>query len=173
MTFFMPAKYGEDHCDKILDRVIAQDNKGMPVAADIPKAFSYMVENVYKQSMVFFVSDFKDRIFEGDFSDLLRPIAGKFDFIPVVVRDPIEKEAVLKRAINVTVTDNEGDRSTEIYLTPQKLREIQRASARHLAHLEWNFSQVGVDHVVLDSPSIDDCYQILSGFFEGRKRIRV
>lgn len=66
-----------------------------------------------------------------------------------------------------------GEGNAEIYLTPKKLKEIQEVSARHLLHLERNFRQVGIKHVVLDSSSIDDCYQVLSSFFENRKRTRV
>jgi uncharacterized protein (DUF58 family) len=170
---FLPARSGENCCEEILNRVIAQDYKGTPVSADIRNAISFLMEKVYPQSLVFFVSDFKDQAFEGDFSDLLRPVVKKVDFIPVVIRDPIEKDVSLKRSVNIAVKDNEGDGNAEIYLTPQKLKEIQELSTSHLSHLEQNFRRVGVEHVVLDSPSIYDCYQVLSGFFEGRKRTRV
>ncbi|MFC2026925.1 hypothetical protein ACFLUX_03035 [Chloroflexota bacterium] len=170
---FLPARSGEEYCWEILGRVIDQDYKGILVSADIQNAISFLMERAFPQSLLFFVSDFKDQIFEEDFTNLLRPVAKKVDFIPVVIRDPIEKDASLKRSINIAVKDNEGDGSTEIYLSPLKLQEIQEVSARHLSHLEWNFRQVGIDHVVLDSPSINNCYQVLSGFFEGRKRTRV
>jgi len=170
---FLPAKFGEDSCIKIIENVLDEDYKGGPTEADIPKVFSYMFVKANKQNMIFFISDFKDPVFEGDFSDLLRPIAKKFDFIPIVVRDPIEKDVVLKGSVNITVSDSEGRKSTEIYLTPERLKEMQQASARHLEHLDWHFKEVGIEHVVLDSPSIDDCYRVLSSFFEGRKRIRV
>jgi len=170
---FLPARSGESYCGEILDRIIDQDYKGIPVSADIQNAISFLMERVFPQSLVFFVSDFKAQAFEGDFTDLLRPVVKKVDFIPVVIRDPLEKEASLKRSVSIAVKDNEGDGNAEIYLTPQKLKEIQEVSARHLLHLEWNFRQVGIEHVVLDSPSIDDCYQVLSGFFENRKRTRV
>jgi uncharacterized protein (DUF58 family) len=170
---FLPAKYGETHCAEILERIIDEDYKDTPVSADIKNAISFLMQKAYSQSMVFFVSDFKDPVFEEDFTNLLRPVAKKFDFIPVVIRDPVEKDASLKRPINIAVTDNEGGKSTEIYLTPRKLKEIQKVSAEHLWYLERNFRQVGVGHVVLDSPSIDDCSEVLSNFFEGRKRTRV
>ena len=170
---FLPAKFGEESCIKIMNTVIDEDNKGVPVEADIPLVFSYIFEKVNKQNMVFFISDFKAPVFEGDFSELLRPVAKKFDFIPIVIRDPIEKDVSLKGAINITVRDSESGKGKEIYLTPEKLKTMQKASAMHLEHLEWHFKEVGIDHVVLDSPSIDDCYRVLSSFFEGRKRIRV
>jgi uncharacterized protein (DUF58 family) len=170
---FLPARSGENYCWEILEWVIDQDYKGIPVSADIQNAISFLMERVFPQSMVFFVSDFENQVFEGDFTDLLRPVVKKVDFIPVVIRDPLEKEASLKRPVSIAVKDNEGDGNAEIYLTPQKLKEIQEVSARHLLHLERNFRQVGIEHVILDSPSTDDCYQVLSGFFEGRKRTRV
>jgi len=170
---FLPARYGEDCCEEIVEGVIDQDYKGIPVSADIPNAISFLIQKAYNQSMVFFVSDFKDQAFEGDFTDLLRPVAKKVDFIPVVIRDPIEKDASLKRSVSIAVKDNEGRGSAEIYLTPQMLKEIQEVSARHLSHLGWNFRRVGIEYVVLDSPLISYCHQVLSGFFEGRKRTRV
>ncbi len=170
---FLPARYGENYCDEILKRITSQDYKGITVSADIHNAISFLMQRVYKQSMVFFVSDFKDQIFEEDFTGLLRPVAKKFDFIPVVIRDPIEKDASLQRSVSIAVKDNEGDGRAEIYLTPQRLKEVQEVSARILSHLEWNFRQVGIEHVVLDSPSINDCYQVLSDFFESRRRTRV
>jgi uncharacterized protein (DUF58 family) len=169
----LPAKYGENYCEKILEKVMEQDHKGSPVSTDIPNAISFLMQRVYPQSMVFFISDFKDSIFEEEFTSLLRPVAKKFDFIPVVIRDTIEKNASLKRPINIAVRDSEGSRITEIYLTPQKLKEIQEVSAKHLSHLERNFRRAGIRPVILDSPSIEGCYQVLSGFFEGRKRTRI
>jgi len=170
---FLPAKYGEGYCDRILNLIIDQDYEDIPVSADIQKAISYLMQRVYSQSMVFFISDFKDRVFEEDFTSLLRPIAKKVDFIPVVISDPLEKDAYLERPINIAIKDSEGNRTSEIFLTPRRLKEMQDVSARHRAHLELNFRRVGIEHVVLDSPSIDNCYQVLSGFFENRKRTRV
>jgi uncharacterized protein (DUF58 family) len=173
IRWYLPARYGEGFCDDILKKITSQDYKGNAVSADIPNAISYLMQKVASQSMVFFVSDFKDQIFKEDFTGLLRPVAKKFDFIPVVIRDPLEKNASLKRPISIAVKDNEGDGTAEIYLTPQKLREIQDFSARHLTNLTCNFRDLGIEHVVLDSPSVNECYQVLSDFFEIRRRVSV
>jgi len=169
---FLTARYGETFCDDIMSKIAAQDYKTHAVPANIPAALSCLMQKAPNQSMVFFVSDFMEQIFEEDFTSLLRPLAKKFDFIPVVIRDPIEKDVTLKRPVSIAVKDNEGDGRAEIYLTPQKLEEIQEASARHLAHLACNFRNVGVEHVVMDSPSVYDCSRVLSDFFEARRRTR-
>jgi hypothetical protein len=49
---------------------------------------------------------------------------------------------------------------------------MQAASCAHLAHLRRNFRKIGLEPIVLDSPSIEDCHQVLEGFFESRKRTR-
>jgi uncharacterized protein (DUF58 family) len=173
LSRFFPARSGERHCWEILNWVIEQQYQGSIAPADIEGAVSFLMQRAFPQSLVFFVSDFQDRAFEGDFTSLLRPPAKRFDFVAVVIRDPMEKEASLPRPVTVAVTDSEGDRGAEIYLTPEKLREIQGVSARHLLHLERGFRAVGVEHVVLDSPSVEDCHRVLSRFFERRKRVRV
>ena len=172
MRRFFPARSGERYCWEIVNWVIDQQYQGSVAAADIQSAVSFLIQRAFPQSLVFFVSDFQDQAFEGDFSALLRPVAKKFDFVAVVIRDPLEKQASLRRPVTITVKDSEGDRSAEICLTPQKLREIQESSARHLLHLEQGFRAVGVGHVVLDSPSIEDCHGVLLGFFEARRRTR-
>lgn len=172
MRRFFPARPGERYCWEILNWIIDEEHKGSMAPADIQKAISFLIERAFPESLVFFVSDFKDQAFEGDFTALLRPVAKKFDFVAVVIRDPLEKEASLKRSVSITVKDSEGDKSAEIYLTPQKLIEMQEISARHLLDLERSFRKVGIEHVVLDSPSIEDCDKALSGFFEARRRTR-
>lgn len=169
---FFPARPGERYCWEILNWIIDQEYKGSMAPADIQNTVSFLIERASPESLVFFVSDFKDQAFQGDFTALLRPVVKKFDFVPVVIRDPLEKEALLKRSVRITVQDSEGDKNAEIYLTPQKLTEIQEISARHLLGLEQNFRKVGIDHVVLDSPLTEDCYKVLLGFFQARRKAR-
>lgn len=169
---FFTAKSGRDYCDEIIRWTIDQDYKSIPVSADMEQAVSFLTESAFSQNMIFFVSDFKGPEFEGNFSHLIKPLIEKFDFIPVIIRDPIEKNGSIKRPINIAVRNSEGDGGTEFYLTPQKLKEMQEVSNRHLFNVKWNFYHLGTDCIVLDSYSIDDCYHVLSGFFENRKRIR-
>ncbi len=169
---FFPARFGERYCWEIANWIIEQECAAIAAPAGIHQAIAFLMGGVSPQSLVFFLSDFDDQAFEGDFAGLIRPLAKRFDFVPVVIRDPLEKEASLKNPMTVTVRDSEGDSWAETYLTPQRLREIQAASTKHLLALEQSFRAVGVDHVVLDSPSIESCHRVLSGFFEARRRTR-
>jgi uncharacterized protein (DUF58 family) len=173
IRWFLPARYGEVFCDDILKKIKEQDYKGATAPADVQKAIACLMQRVPNQSMVFFVSDFKEPIFEEDFTGLLRTVAKKFDFIPVVIMDPIERYAFLTKPVNVIVRDSEGGGMAEIYLTPQKVKEMQEISARHLEHLAYNFRNAGLEYFVLDSPSINDCFRVISDFFDARRRTRV
>jgi len=166
---FFPARPGESYCQEVMDWLLDQEYAG-PVPTDIPKAMAFLFERVFPQSLVFFISDFQDPLFERDFSDLIKPAAEKFDFIPVVIRDPLETDIPLPRSAILSLGGDEGGRNRTIHLTPRKLREIREASSRHLSHLERNFRQAGVNHVILKSPSLEHCYDALSGLFQARQR---
>ena len=169
---FFPARPGESYCQEVMDWVLDQEYAG-PVTADIPKAIAFLMERVLPQSLVFFISDFQDPFFEDDFSDLIKPAAEKFDFITVVIRDPLETDALLPRSAILSVSGDEGGGHQAIYLTPRKLRQVQEASSRHLSHLQRNFRRAGINHVVLESPSLERSYEALSGLFLARRRARL
>lgn len=170
---FYPAKTGQDNCDEIINWVIEENNRVNKNTTDIQKAFLFMLDRLNRQNIVFFLSDFQNTVFDGDFAFLIRPLVEKFDFIPVIIRDPIEKMGDIKKAVNVTLENSEGSGMTELYITPDKIQKIQRLSEQHLQNLQWNFHHLGIDCIVLDSPLVNYCYQIFSSFFERRKRIRV
>jgi len=169
-TRFFPARIGERHCWEILSWIIEEEYRGRRAAGDVRRALSLLLERGLPQSLVFFVSDFEDQVFEGDFSAMLRPLVKKFDFVPVVIRDPLETSVRLRRSVRIAIDDSEGCQRREIHLTPQKLVEMQEASARHVLGLQENFRRVDIDHVILDSTSVERCYQTLSGFFQTRRR---
>jgi uncharacterized protein (DUF58 family) len=167
-----PARSGERHCWEILDWIMEQADRGTAVALDVQRAVSFLVERALPQSLVFFISDFCDPVFEGDLGILMRPVTERFDLVPVIIRDPLERMGSLKRPVRVAVQDSEGPRTKEVYLTPRTLNEMQDSSALHLQALERNFRALGVRPVVLDSPTIEDCYSALSGYFQSRRRTR-
>jgi uncharacterized protein (DUF58 family) len=169
---FYPARLGAGYCDDLLQRLLEDRHVPMAPEADMARALEYMLERVPGHSLVFLISDFQEPFFEGHFAPLLRPAAHKFDLVPVVICDPLEGQVVLPRPVRISVSDHSGERNDEIYLTPQRLAELQEASARHLAHLAENFRQAGAGHVVLDAPSVAACQRELELFFAARRQAR-
>ncbi len=172
MKQFFPARQGERYCWEILDWIIEREYGEPRTSADHQNALSFLIERTSPQSLVFWISDFEDEAFEQNFTTLLRPAVKKFDLVPVVIRDPLEKEMPFIGSSRITVRGSEGDEGGEIYLTRRKLTRLQKASSRHLSHLEKNFRKIGVEPVILDSPSVEKCHAALSGFFESRRRLR-
>lgn len=168
---FFPAKRGEQYCWEILKSFVEEESKEIKTEANFHQAFSFLVKSIPIQSMIFFISDFQDRIFEGDFTNLLQPVVAKFDFIPVIIQDPLEKFLSIKRSIRIKVIDSEGLAEQELYLTPKKLKEIQEISKIHLLNLEHNFKKLGLDHLVLSFSSSDFCQRAFYEFFQTRKRL--
>jgi uncharacterized protein (DUF58 family) len=169
---FFPAKSGERYCWEILDWLVDHRPQHQTGVANMGHAISFMLQRALPRSLVFLVSDFQDAAVEAGFVDMLRPAATKFDLVPVVIRDPLEKEGALRHPVRIAVADHESGESGEIYLTPERLEEMQRASAGHLAHLESVFRELGIGHVVLDSASVGACHRTLSGFFQARTMSR-
>ncbi len=100
MKHFCPARRGEKYCWEILEWLIDQEYKGAASLADTRNAFPFLIERTAPQSLVFWISDFEDEAFEGDFTELLEPAAKKFELITVVVRDPLEKDLALRNPVD-------------------------------------------------------------------------
>lgn len=171
-TRYFPARVGERHCWEILNGLIEEEYRGRKASGQVEGALSLLLERAAAHSLVFFLSDFGDPVFEGDFTDLLRPLATTFDFVPIIIRDPLETTVRLGRSVRLAIDDSEGGRSHEIHLTPRALADMQEASARHVRRLQENFCGANIDCVILDTPSVEACCGTLTGFFQGRKKTR-
>lgn len=170
---FFPPRMGDRYCQEILDWTADEENLRLYTSSGVESVLIDLTQLAQPRNTVFFVSDFKQKVFEGDFTNLLRKTVSKFDFIPVVIRDPLEKEGRLNSATRIKVkSSSEGGKAEEIYLTPDILRKMQEVSKDHLLNLERNFKKISIDHLVLNSPAIDDCCQSFSAFFQNRKRAR-
>ncbi len=169
---FFPARSGESYCEELVGWFLDHADEGPAESENVAGALQFLQEEIAPQSLVLFISDFQAAIFEGEFAPLLRPAAKRFDLVPVVIRDPLESHVSLNQPVIIAVRDSEANRGTEIDLTPRRLAMIQARSARHMEHLEANFHEANLDHVVLDSTSIEDCHQTLTAFFQARKRTR-
>lgn len=165
---------GEGHCWQIIKWIIDHGAKlESSQDTDFRAILDYANKHTPSESIVFFISDFMADIFDGNFSDLMKPLFSKCDFIPVVIRDPLEKSMPpIKRPLRVCVEENEGrSREVEIELTPETLQNIHAVSEKHLQNLRINFKRAGIDFVVLESPEIEDCFRTLARFLLARQRM--
>ena len=169
---FFPPRTGESYCEAIMDGVAATEKPHPFVSSGAEKTFSDLTRLAYPRNMVFMISDFQQRLFDKDFAGILRPVAARFDLIPVVIIDPLQVGSQPLRSFRIRV-QSAGVQTKEMYVTPRLLQEVRTATIRHRSHLEENFRRVGLDYIVLDSSSAEECQRRFLRFFEIRRRRRV
>lgn len=166
--FFRP-KMGEGYCLEIWNW-LREEAPHLPFSSSgLEPALSSLVKLATPSNLVFFLSDFQQKVFEGDFTRLLRPIVSRFDLIPVVILSPLESGGKkLPYPVRVRVASSKGTR--ELYLTPDAVRHMQQAMAEHIEHLTNTLRRLGLSPIVLSSPTVEDCAKKFFQFFEARKR---
>lgn len=168
---FFPPKIGEGYCREIFDWISDEKNLHPYTSSGVESVLIDLRQLVQSRNIVFFISDFKQKFFDGDFTVPLERIVSKFDFIPVIIQDPLEKNVKLDLSTRIKVrSSSKKGKTEEIFLTPDVLRKIQEVSQKHLLNLEGNFRKLNVEQLVLNSSSVDDCCQVFSNFFQARKR---
>lgn len=165
-----PARVGESHCWEVLNWLIDQDKKQLFPAGDVQNSLKDLTDRTLPKSLVFFISDFEHSLYDRNFTDVIFPLLKKFDFIPVIIQDPIEKNVILKRPVRLSLRDSESSKRTDFYLTPQNLKEIQQVSSKRFQLIIKTFRDIGVHPIILDSSTVDDCYNVFSGYFQARRR---
>ena len=86
--FFKP-KTGDNHCLEIMEWALKENGQNVS-SFGVEMALASVLDRATPKNMVFFLSDFKQKIFDEDFTSRLAPMAAKFDFIPIVILDPLE-----------------------------------------------------------------------------------
>lgn len=165
---FFPPRMGEGYGMKLWNWTQQEAGQLEPSSLGVEGALSDILRYAAPHNLVFFISDFQQRVFDGEFTRLLRPIAHRFDFIPVVIRDPLESGRLhIDRSVRIEAQS--GRVRKQLLFSPRLLKEIQESSSRHLQHLERNFKKIGLDHIVLDSTDPEECWRSFARFFAGRR----
>ena len=169
---FFPPRMGERYCWDIVKWIADEKNYNPFSSSGVRSAINSLLRLATPRNMVFFISDFKQMDFEKDFVELLRPVTGRFDFIPVIVMDPLETSGAIKRPTRISIRSSGGKTGGEIFCAKETIKEVQEISRSHLSNLGHNFRKLGIGYLVLNSPSIKDCEKTLTRFFQTRRRAR-
>jgi len=159
-TYVPPAK-GTRHVLRIVRELLGF----RPVSpdTDIGAALEAVGRLLRRRAVVFLVSDFRDRDFEGP----LRIAARRHDLIALSIADP--REEVWPKCGLVEMMDAETGRVALVDTSSLLVRStIARVEKERIASLERLFRRAGVDHVPLltDRP----CDRPLLLFFRARAR---
>ncbi len=87
VELFVPPKKGKKHILRLIRELVAFEPKG--TGTDIPLALNTLNKLLKRQGILIFISDFLTD--PQTFASPLRLAAKKFDFIPVLIQDKLEK----------------------------------------------------------------------------------
>ena len=159
-TYVPPAK-GTRHVLRIVRELLGF--RPASPGTDIGAALEAVGRLLRRRAVVFLVSDFRDRDFEGP----LRIAARRHDLIALSIADP--REEVWPNCGLVEMMDAETGRVALVDTSSLLVRStIARVEKERIASLERLFRRAGVDHVPLltDRP----CDRPLLLFFRARAR---
>ena len=162
IELYIPPKKGRRHVLRIIRELLAftPKNKG----TDIALALESINRLIRRSGIVILISDFKT---EQDYSKPFKLTARKFDVVPVLVEDEIEKN--LPRAgVFLSLEDLEGQGQLLLNLASKKTAEITQKYVEELDKAKLLFTKSGLEYIkVQDGDKISDT---LIKFFKRRAR---
>ncbi len=131
---------------------------------DIKKAVDFALDSLNNGDVVFLVSDF---IFENNFENLLAIAGQKYDFIAVVVRDPLDLELPSVRGEVVVEEPVHGEK---LIINPKKIAKYYSLESRdQLNKLKKDLGKAEIS--VLELNTKDSFIAKLLEFFSSRRRL--
>lgn len=161
----VPVAKGRAHVWKILERLWAYRPRS--VATDLLAPIGELQWRLKRPSMVFFLSDFiaRQNIFD---SRVLKHLAQKHDFIPVIVQDAWEEALPEASAGLVRLRDLETGDELLVNLSGKQARRYAETVRERARTLQRGLYRLNLDHLFLrsDASYVDS----LLGFFLTRRR---
>ena len=109
---YIPPKKGRTHIWHIIKSIVQSEKNHQNT--NIVDALKFLGNTIKRKSIVFIVSDF---ISSNDFGNHLKSLKKKFDFVPVVINDPLEKTFMSKYKNIFKFKDSESGKAFNSYLS--------------------------------------------------------
>jgi uncharacterized protein (DUF58 family) len=156
---FIPPKKGSKHVLRVISEILSF--KPAHKGTDISSALEFLSRVTRRKSVAFLLSDFQTR----DYESALKVANRKHDLVPIVMRDPMERE--LPSVGLATFMDAETGQSI-IFDTSnrQARRAFSRAVDLHWEEQRKLFKRLKIDSVELSTS--DDFVRPLVLFFKRR-----
>ncbi len=118
---YIPPKKGRTHIWHIIKSIVQSEKYHQNT--NIVDTLKFLGNTIKRKSIVFIVSDF---ISNDDFANHLKSLKKKFDFVPVVINDPLERTFVSKYKNIFKFKDSESDVVYNNYLkfSPDYIEKI-------------------------------------------------
>lgn len=162
IELYIPPKKGRRHVLRIIRELLAftPKNKG----TDISLALDSINHLTRRGGIVVLISDFKT---EQNYSKSFKLTARKFDVVPVIVEDKLER-SLPKARVFLSLEGLEGGGQTLLNLASKKTAEITQKHQKELDEAKLLFTKSGLEYIMIqDGEKISDT---LVKFFKRRAR---
>lgn len=162
IELYIPPKKGRRHVLRIIRELLAftPKNKG----TDISLALDSINHLTRRGGIVVLISDFNT---EQNYSKSFKLTARKFDVVPVIVEDKLERN-LPKARVFLSLEGLEGGGQTLLNLASKKTAEITQKHQKELDEAKLLFTKSGLEYIMIqDGEKISDT---LVKFFKRRAR---
>ena len=162
IELYIPPKKGRRHVLRIIRELLAftPKNKG----TDIALALDSINHLIRRSGIVVLISDFKT---EQNYSKSFKLTARKFDVVPVIVEDKLERNLPMSH-IFLSLEGLEGGGQALLNLASKRTAEITQKHTKELDEAKLLFTKSGLEYIMIqDGDKISDT---LVKFFKRRAR---
>jgi uncharacterized protein (DUF58 family) len=152
---FIPPRKGKNHIWNIIKTIVNTDK--LESKTNINEAIKFAANAVKKRSILFLISDF---FCDENFFATMKPLKKRFDFVPVIIRDPLEKSFKTKYSSKFILKDIE---SKKIYETKPDF------SQEDIEEINRGFNKINVKplNISTDKPYLPEIVK----YFRERRRV--
>lgn len=163
IELFVPPKKGKKHILRLIRELVAFEPQGR--GTDMALALKTLVQVLRRQGILVLISDYLSPL--EQFEKPLKLAAKKFDLIPVVVTDKLER-GLPACAACMTVVDPETGQEGTLALTAAMNQRLQEDARQRTENLTKLFNPLKVEPITVDTaqPAADP----VIAFFRRRTR---
>lgn len=163
IELFVPPKKGKKHILRLIRELVAFEPQGR--GTDMALALKTLVQVLRRQGILVLISDYLSPL--EQFEKPLKLAAKKFDLIPVVVTDKLER-GLPACAACMTVVDPETGQEGTLALTAAQNQRLQEDARQRAEKLTKLFNPLKVEPITVDTaqPAADP----VIAFFRRRTR---
>ncbi|WP_428078121.1 DUF58 domain-containing protein [Candidatus Avelusimicrobium faecicola] len=163
IELFVPPQKGKKHILRLIRELVAFEPQGR--GTDMALALKTLVQVLRRQGILVLISDYLSPL--EQFEKPLKLAAKKFDLIPVVVTDKLER-GLPACAACMTVVDPETGQEGTLALTPAMNQRLQEDARQRTENLTKLFNPLKVEPITVDTaqPAADP----VIAFFRRRTR---
>lgn len=162
IELYIPPKKGRRHVLRIIRELLAFTPKSK--GTNIALALESINHLIRRSGIVILISDFKTEL---DYSKQFKLTARKFDVVPVIVEDELEK-CLPKAHVFISLEGLESGGQALLNLASKRRAEIAQKHIQELDEAKLLFTKSGLEYIkIQDGNKISD---ILVKFFKSRAR---